>query len=122
MCAVSCRDPPCYETRMTIAYTVTADFDSLEVASEWVRWLQDGHLAEVLHGGASHAAIVRVEPTEANPLRFEARYHFPSMQVFQRYEKEFAPKLRAEGLAKFPASRGARMSRALGEVLTELKA
>ncbi len=107
---------------MTIAYTVTADFDSLEVASEWVRWLQDGHLAEVLQGGASHAAIVRVEPTEANPLRFEARYHFPSMQVFQRYEKEFAPKLRAEGLAKFPASRGARMSRALGEVLTELKA
>lgn len=112
----------CYASTMSIAYTVHAEFDSLDVASEWVRWLQDGHLAEVLQGGATRAAVVRLEPVEGHQLRFEARYRFPSMQVFQRYEKEFAPKLRAEGLAKFPPGRGVRMTRSLGEVLTELTA
>lgn len=106
---------------MSIAYTVHAEFDSLEVAGEWVRWLQDGHLAEVLRGGATQATLVRLEPTDGHQLRFEARYRFPSMQAFQRYEQQFAPQLRAEGLAKFPATRGVRMTRALGEVLTELR-
>lgn len=103
---------------MSIAYTVTAEFDDLSVAGEYVRWLQDGHLAEVLEGGAAEASLVRMEPTATAPLRFEVRYRFPSMEVFRRYEAEVAPKLRAEGLAKFPASRGVRMSRSLGEVLT----
>jgi hypothetical protein len=105
------------EGLMSIAYTVTAAFDDLSVAGEYVRWLQEGHLAEVLEGGAAEATLVRLEPTAAAPLRFEVRYRFPSMAVFQRYEAEFAPRLRAEGLAKFPASRGVRMSRSLGEVL-----
>jgi hypothetical protein len=103
---------------MSIAYTVTADFDDLAVAAEYVRWLQEGHLAAVLDGGATEATLVRVEPSPAAPLRFEVRYRFPSMDTFRRYEAEFAPRLRAEGLARFPASRGVRMARALGEVLS----
>lgn len=105
---------------MTIEYTVTAEFDELAVASEWVRWLQDGHLADVLAGGATRGTIVRLEPSSERPLAFQARYRFPSMAAFTTYEQTVAPKLRAEGLAKFPASRGVRMSRALAEVLTEL--
>lgn len=106
---------------MGIVYTVMAEFDDLAVASEWVHWLQNGHLAEVLQGGATQAMIVRVEPTDRHPLRFESRYRFPSMAAFIEYETNHAPKLRAEGLAKFPASRGVRMTRQLAEVLTELK-
>jgi hypothetical protein len=102
---------------MTVAYTVTAEFDELSVAGDYVRWLTDGHLAEVLEGGAAEASLVRMEPTAQAPLRFEVRYRFPSMEVFRRYEAEVAPRLRAEGLSKFPASRGVRMSRSLGEVL-----
>jgi hypothetical protein len=105
---------------MGIVYTVVAEFDDLAVASEWVHWLQNGHLAEVLEGGATQAMIVRVEPTDQHPLRFESRYRFPSMASFIEYETKHAPKLRAEGLAKFPASRGVRMTRQLAEVLTEL--
>jgi hypothetical protein len=105
---------------MSIAYTVTAEFDSLDVAQEWVRWLQEGHLADVLAGGALRAELHRVEATGGAQLRFEARYRFASMAAFQDYERVHAPKLRAEGLAKFPASRGVRMSRSLAEVLTEL--
>jgi hypothetical protein len=105
---------------MGIVYTVIAEFDDLAVATEWVRWLQNGHLAEVLEAGATHAMIVRVEPTERHPLRFEAHYRFSSMPSFIEYETKWAPKLRAEGLAKFSESRGVRMTRKLAEVLTEL--
>ncbi|MBE2251109.1 MAG: DUF4286 family protein [Myxococcus sp.] len=107
---------------MGIVYTVMAEFDDLAVASEWVHWLQHGHLAEVLAGGATHAMIVRVEPTDAQPLRFESRYRFASMAAFIEYETKWAPKLRAEGLAKFPPTRGVRMTRQLAEVLTERSA
>jgi hypothetical protein len=93
------------------------DFDDAAVAAEWVSWLKDGHFAEVLAGGALEAVLVRLEPTAAAPLRFEARYRFADAAAFARYEREHAPKLRAEGLAKFPAARGVRMSRSMGEIL-----
>jgi hypothetical protein len=105
---------------MAFAYTVTADFDSLPVAAEWVEWLQHGHLQEVLDGGALEATLVRVEPTPEAPLRFEARYLFPDVARFAEYEKGPAVRLRAEGAARFPPTRGVRMTRRHGEVLTRL--
>jgi hypothetical protein len=105
---------------MTVEYSVTAEFDSLEVASEYVSWLQHSHLADVLNGGATEARLVRLEPTTERPLAFQTRYRFPSMAAFTLYEQQFAPKLRAEGLAKFPASRGVRISRGLAEILSSL--
>lgn len=105
---------------MTIAYTVTAEFDDLSVATEYVQWLQHGHLADVIAGGATQASLSRLEASSEKPLRFEARYLFPSMAAFTRYETQFAPRLRAEGAAKFPPARGVRMTRALAEVLSAL--
>lgn len=105
---------------MGFAYTVTADFDSLPVATEWVEWLQHGHLQEVLDAGALEATLVRVEPTPEAPLRFEARYLFADAARFASYEKGPAVRLRAEGAARFPPTRGVRLSRRLGEVLTRL--
>jgi len=100
---------------MRFAYTVMAEFDDAVVASEWVSWLEHGHLAEVLAGGALEAKVVRLAP-----LKLEARYLFADAAAFAKYEREAAPRLRAEGLAKFPASRGVRMSRSMGEVLVSL--
>lgn len=103
---------------MTFAYTVTADFDDPAVAAEWVAWLEGGHLAEVIAAGALEAVLLRHVPTATAPLRFEARYRFADAAAFARYEQEHAPTLRAEGLAKFPASRGVHLSRSMGEILT----
>jgi len=100
---------------MRFSYTVTAEFDDAAVASEWVAWLEHGHLAEVLAGGALEASVVRL-----SALKLEARYLFADAAAFAKYEREAAPKLRAEGLAKFPATRGVRMSRSMGEVLVTL--
>jgi len=97
-----------------VAYTVRAVFEAEAVASEWVEWLRDGHLADVCAGGATKAEVVRLDGAR---IEIEVRYRFASRESFQRYEREFAPKLRAEGLQLFPTSRGVAYARALGEIL-----
>lgn len=104
---------------MTIEYTVTAEFDSLQRGSEWVAWLQHGHLQAVIDGGALRARLVRHEPVDG-VSRFSARYEFADMAAFSAYERGAAVALRAEGAAKFPPQAGMRMQRSLSEVLTTL--
>jgi hypothetical protein len=98
----------------TFVYTVSGTFTDQAVADEWVAWLRDGHLADVKRGGALDAEVVRVDGAE---LVYEVRYHFASREAFSRYEREFAPALRAEGLAKFPAARGVTYRRSTGDVV-----
>ncbi len=94
---------------MKFAYTVNAEFDSPEVCTEWLEWLLNGHLADVVKAGALAA-----EAVQWTPLRAEARYTFADAAAFETYEQQHAPPLRAEGLKKFPPSRGVRMSRSTG--------
>ena len=85
-----------------VVYTVAATFADAALADEWLRWLAEAHLAEVLAGGAADAEVVELD----GPGRsFEVHYHFPSRQAFERYERDFAPRLRADGLRRFPADR-----------------
>jgi Domain of unknown function (DUF4286) len=102
-----------------LMYTVHATFTDASVAREWVAWLRDGHLADVMRGGALDACVVRLD---GEPLTFEVRYRFASRESFARYEREFAPSLRAEGLEKFPASRGVSYRRTVGVVEVESRA
>lgn len=95
---------------MTFAYTVHAEFDSSDVCTEWQQWLLQGHLADVVKAGALTAELV-----QWNEKRCEARYTFQDAEAFATYENMHAPPLRAEGLKKFPPSRGVRMSRSTGE-------
>lgn len=106
-----------------IAYTVTAEFDDARVADEWIAWLRDGHLAEVIAGGALSATIVRTDGDVSSSasggavVRCEVRYHFASRESFRRYEQQHAPRLRADGLLRFPPHRGIKMRRSIGEVV-----
>ena len=97
------------------AYTVKAEFESEAVASEWLRWLEHGHLQGVIEGGAQEAVLVQL-----GPLQFEVRYRFENAKAFAAYEAGPAVALRADSLAKFPASRGIKMTRSAGQVLAEL--
>lgn len=97
-----------------VSYVVTATLPDETLAREYQQWLLGGHIQRVLAGGASHAEVIRmVEP--AVPLRVQARYVFAGRGALDRYIKEFAPALRAEGEAKF----GDRVSlvREVGELL-----
>jgi hypothetical protein len=98
-----------------LAYTVAATFSDPQVAAQWLRWLRDGHIAEVIAGGATRAEIIALDGSNA----FEVRYRFPSRESFDRYEREFAPRLRAEGLRLFPVERGVTYRRSVGTVQAE---
>ena len=106
------------EDRQELAYTVSATFTAPAVAEEWIAWLMDGHVREVIAGGATDAWIVRLD---GNERTVEVRYHFPSREAFARYERDHAPRLRAEGLARFPVERGIAYRRSVGVVEAQVR-
>lgn len=102
-----------------VVYSVCATFPVEELAQEYVAWLTEGqpsHVAQVLTGGASEGTVWR-EAGAAGPPRIMARYVFPSRESFDRYVREFAPALRAEGLARFGPDKGVSMERSVSEVV-----
>ncbi|MCI0631215.1 MAG: DUF4286 family protein [Phycisphaerales bacterium] len=98
------------------AYTIACTFETRTVSEEWIEWLRKEHLAQVLAAGALDAELIRFDSDERSSIVCEVRYHFRSREAFKAYECEHAPHLRAEGLARFPASRGITYHRTLGEV------
>ncbi len=99
-----------------IIYTVIATLPDTALAEEWLAWLRGGHIADLLDGGATSAEIIALDQP---PLAFEVRYRFPSRQAFDRYEKEIAPRLRAEGLKRFPPEKSISYRRSVGEVVND---
>ena len=70
---------------------------------------------EVLAGGAISAEIIALDEPH---LAFEVRYRFASREVFDAYERDHAPRLRAEGLQLFPVNKGTAYRRTLGVILS----
>ena len=99
-----------------IAYTVFCTFEDAEVSRAWERWLLEEHLADVCEAGALHAELFRgCEET----ITYEVRYRFRDREAFATYEREHAPRLRTEGLNKFPLSLGLRYERRVAEIVGE---
>lgn len=96
-----------------LVYTVGVAFPDEATADRWRAWLRDGHVADVIAGGATSAEVMRVD----GPLRLEVRYRFPDRDAFARYERDHAPRLRAEGRALFPPEQGIIYDRSTGELL-----
>lgn len=95
-------------------YAVACEFDNAETAQEWVDWLEREHLAEVCQAGALSAEIIRMD---GDTIRYEVHYRFRSRAAFDIYEREHAPRLRAQGLRLFPLELGLRYARSTGEVI-----
>lgn len=103
-------------------YAVIATLPDETIAQEYIQWLEDGHVDQVIDHGAHSGMIVRLErnPEEGDPpgsVRVMTQYIFSTRQVFDHYVQSAAPALRAEGLARFGPSRGVRMQRLVGTVL-----
>jgi hypothetical protein len=107
---------------MEVTYTVVASFSDPMVANEFVTWLEAGHLAQVLRGGARAAEVIRLTPQEGELVQIEVRYRFDSRSAFERYEAVSAPALRADGAKRFGPQRGVQMRRTVGEVVTAVSA
>ena len=118
--AAACRPRPCLSCRVKrIAYTVRAVCPDVETADRFVRWLEDGHVDQVISGGAHSAMIVRFDAADSSdgPRTVEVRYIFSTRAVFDRYIAEHAPALRADGLKHFGHESGVVFERSLGEVV-----
>lgn len=97
-----------------IAYTVQATLPTSQMRDAYVAWLQQGHIDEVVAGGAESGSVVVItEP--ADPIRVQARYIFRTRDAYDRYIQAVAPGLRAKGLALFPPESGIRFERTVGE-------
>lgn len=96
-----------------IFYEVQATFRDAATATRWIDWLKSGHIADVLAGGATTGRVVRLD---APPLTFAAQYTFPSRVVFDAYLRDHAPRLREEGLQRFPPS-DVQYARRSGDIL-----
>jgi hypothetical protein len=99
-----------------IAYSVIATLPDEATASEYTAWLRDGHVDAVVQAGAHSGMIVRIREPGA-PIQVETRYIFATRGLFDRYVEHTAPRLRGEGLVRFPASRGVTFERRVGEIL-----
>lgn len=64
--------------------------------------------------GASDAEVVR---HEGQPIECSVRYRFPDRHAFEVYERDHAPRLREEGLRKFPLELGLHYTRTVGTVV-----
>lgn len=99
-----------------VSYVVTAALPDVATRDEYARWLLDGHVQAVLAGGANRAEVIGIEDP-ATPLAVQSRYEFPDRAAFDRYIAEVAPRLRAEGVARFGSRPGVSFARLVGTIL-----
>lgn len=92
-------------------YSVKCTLPSASLAEEYIAWLRDGHLTDVVAAGASTAEAIRFD---GEPTVVESRYTFSDREAFSAYERDHAPTLRAEGLTRFPPDLGLQFTRATG--------
>ena len=96
-----------------VVYTVRCEFTDESVLSRWCEWLEQTHLQEVLDAGADRAELVRLDGETV----CEARYTFVDQAAFDAYQQKHGPRLRDDGLARFPLSLGLQYSRWTGQLL-----
>ena len=96
-----------------IAYTVKAEFEDKSLIESFHQWLENGHIKDVLDCGGESCSIVK--NLDAEIPYYECRYIFPSKASLDIYFEKDAPRLRQEGLTKFPT--GIKFSRTIGEVV-----
>jgi len=99
-----------------ISYAVTAVMPDSETRDRYLRWLLDGHVRDVLDAGASDAQIIVIDQPEL-PIRVQTRYVFESQQELDRYLRDRAPELRAQGLRLFGPETGVAFTREIGVVV-----
>lgn len=96
-------------------YRVRCTFTDAAVADRWVDWLKRTHLDEVVEAGAESAEVLQLD---GDAVCFEAVYRFKDRAAFERYEAEHAPRLRQDGLERFPLALGLTYMRTTGTIVS----
>ena len=85
-----------------ILYNVTINIHD-SVHDQWMQWMQEKHIGDVLATGKFSAArMVKVlVEEEMGGTTYSIQYTTDSKETLQRYYDEDAPRLREEGLQLF---------------------
>lgn len=87
-------------------------------AQEWVEWMKDVHIPDVLNTGlldAVYFAKLSEEAQHSDYSGFEICYVATDLETYAAYHKEFAPALQAEHSARYAGRFKA--SRRLAEIV-----
>ena len=95
-------------------YSVTATLPDEATAERFMAWLVEGHIADVVEGGARSGHAIRLD-SESGEIRIESRYLFPSREAYDAYCEGPALALRAEGVEKF-GNAGVSFERRAGQI------
>ncbi|MFI5222013.1 MAG: DUF4286 family protein [Bacteroidia bacterium] len=81
-----------------IIYNVTINVED-EAQKEWLEWMKTIHIPEVMSTGifSSHqiACLLTRQPDETGTT-YCIQYFCENLELYERYQKEFAPKLQAD--------------------------
>jgi hypothetical protein len=84
-----------------LLYNVTVCIDS-NIYEDWIEWMKNTHIPEVLKTSCfSEARLSRVNGEEEGGFTFSIMYFASSQELYDRYQKEFAPALQKKHLEKF---------------------
>jgi hypothetical protein len=100
-----------------ISYDVTCRVPGESKALEWLTWLKDEHVKEVIKCGARKADIIRFDDDGKPGVLFQIRYFFDTRESLETYLEEHAPRLRDDGIKRFPPEQGFLYERHTGELL-----
>jgi hypothetical protein len=85
-----------------IIYNVTVKV-APHVASEWVRWMKEEHMPELLRTGLFiDSRLCRLlEQDDTEGITYSAQYMCDSLEDYHDYVRKHAPAMREKGLQKF---------------------
>ncbi|HNB80533.1 MAG TPA: DUF4286 family protein [Chitinophagaceae bacterium] len=74
-----------------------------EIESEWLQWMQQEHMPEVLATGMfDHSRLFRLlDPLEKDDVIYVVQYDTNELHRYQTYIDEYAQVLREKGYARF---------------------
>ncbi len=96
-----------------VYYEVTAAIRDEQTAAAYFDWMLGGHIRDVIAAGALTGRLVRLD---ADGCVFLAQYDFASRAALDLYLRDHAPRLREDGIRRFPSEK-VTFTRRTGEIL-----
>jgi len=84
-----------------ILYNVTISIDD-SVHDDWLEWMKNKHIPDVLATGLFiENKIFKIITEEGSENTYSIQYFLRSMEDYDKYKNEFAPKLQSEHSKKY---------------------
>lgn len=85
-----------------LIYNVTVQVER-SIATDWLQWLRQEHVPEVLETGCfiRHQVVKLVDAAETESVTYAVQYYVESEEILNKYLETHAPVLRQKGFDKW---------------------